>query len=121
MSVRILVIEDSPVIRQLIGVCLRGDDIEVITRDDGPRGLEAVKTESPDLVILDIGLPGMNGWQVLEAIRSDPDTIHLPVVVLTAHAQEDCQELADRAGADVVITKPFQIKEFRATVLDRIR
>ena len=109
MGFRILVIEDSPVIRHLIEICLRAEDVDLITRDDGLRGLEAVTTESPDLVILDIGLPGMNGWQVLEAIRSGTAR-HVPVVVLTAHGGEDCREQADQAGADALVTKPFDIK-----------
>ena len=70
MGQRILVIEDSAVIRRLIEVCLRAADLEILMREDGPGGLEAVRTELPDLLILDIGLPGMDGWQVLDYIRS---------------------------------------------------
>lgn len=118
---RILVVEDSAVIRRLIEVCLRAGDVEIITREDGPGGLEAVTSESPDLVVLDIGLPGMDGWQVLDRIRSQPATRHLPVVVLTAHAEEESRRRADEGGADAFITKPFQPNDFRETVLDLIR
>ena len=118
---RILVVEDSAVIRRLIEVCLRAGDVEIITREDGPGGLEAVTSESPDLVVLDIGLPGMDGWQVLDHIRSSPATRHLPVVVLTAHAEEESRRRADEGGADAFITKPFQPNDFRETVLDLIR
>jgi CheY-like chemotaxis protein len=120
MGYRILVVEDSAVIRRLIEVCLRAGDVEVITREDGPGGLEAVITESPDLVVLDIGLPGMSGWEVLNAIRSQPATSHLPVVVLTAHAEEESRRRADEGGADAFITKPFQPNDFRETVLGLI-
>ena len=94
MGQRILVIEDSAVIRRLIEVCLRAADLEIITREDGPSGLAAVTSESPDLVVLDIGLPRMDGWEVLAKVR------------------------ADEGGADAFVTKPFQPNEFRKTVLD---
>jgi len=113
---RILVVEDSPVIRRLIQVCLRADSIEIVTREDGPGGLEAVTTESPDLVLLDIGLPGMDGWEVLKAIRSDPDHERLPVIVLTAHAGEDARQQASEAGA-AFLPKPFVPKDLRDAVL----
>lgn len=115
---RILVIEDSAVIRRLIEVCLRAADLEIVMRDDGPTGLEAVTTEDPDLLVLDIGLPGMDGWQVLHHIRTNPVTRTLPVVVLTAHAEEESRRRADEGGADAFVTKPFQPNDFRQTVLD---
>lgn len=121
MGSRILVVEDSAVIRRLIEVCLRAADLEIITRDDGKSGLQAVSTESPDLVVLDIGLPGMDGWEVLDRIRRDPTTERTPVVVLTAHAEEESRRRANEGGADAFVTKPFQPNDFRETVLDLIR
>lgn len=105
-------------IRRLIEVCLRAADLEIIMRDDGPTGLEAVFSEKPDLLILDIGLPGMDGWQVLDQIRRTPESKSLPVVVLTAHAEEESRRRADEGGADAFVTKPFQPNDFRQTVLD---
>lgn len=118
MGQRILVIEDSAVIRRLIEVCLRAADLDIHMSEDGPSGLEAVRTENPDLLVLDIGLPGMDGWQVLDHIRNDPGTRSLPVVVLTAHAEEESRRRADEGGADAFVTKPFQPNDFRQTVLD---
>ena len=120
MGYRILLVEDSPVIRRLIEVCLRAEDLEVVTREDGPSGLEAVTTESPDLVVLDIGLPGIDGWQVLEAIRSRPETRDMPVLVLTAHAEGESRRRADQGGADAFITKPFQPNHLRKAVLELV-
>ncbi len=117
MGSRILVVEDSAVIRRLIEVCLRAADLEIITRDDGKTGLSAVGTESPDLVVLDIGLPGMDGWEVLDRIRRDETTKGIPVVVLTAHAEEESRRRANEGGADAFVTKPFQPNDFRTTVL----
>jgi CheY-like chemotaxis protein len=117
MGSRILVVEDSAVIRRLIEVCLRAADLEIVTRDDGKSGLSAVSSESPDLVVLDIGLPGMDGWEVLDRIRRDESTKHIPVVVLTAHAEEESRRRANEGGADAFVTKPFQPNDFRSTVL----
>jgi CheY-like chemotaxis protein len=117
MGSRILVVEDSAVIRRLIEVCLRAADLEIVTRDDGKSGLAAVGSESPDLVVLDIGLPGMDGWEVLDRIRRDETTKNIPVVVLTAHAEEESRRRANEGGADAFVTKPFQPNDFRSTVL----
>jgi len=97
---RVLVVEDSVVIQRLISVCLRPAGVEVETRGDGPSGLEAALENPPALLILDVGLPRMDGWEVLERIRSDPRTSDLKVLVLTAHAQEETRERADRGGGD---------------------
>jgi len=115
---RVLVVEDSAVIRRLIEVCLRPASLDVIMREDGPAGLEAARTEKPDLLVLDIGLPEMDGWQVLDHLRSDEATRNLPVLVLTAHAEEESRRRADEGGADAFVTKPFQPNDFRQEVLN---
>ncbi len=117
MGQRVLVVEDSAVIRRLIEVCLRPADLEVLMREDGPSGLAAAQTEAPDLLVLDIGLPEMDGWQVLDHLRSVPETRSLPVLVLTAHAEEESRRRADEGGADAFVTKPFQPNDFRQEVL----
>ncbi|MCB2224172.1 MAG: response regulator [Actinobacteria bacterium] len=113
MPGRVLVVEDSAVIQRLIAVCLRPTGAHVDVRSDGPSGLEAALTDLPDLLILDVGLPKMDGWQVLERIRGDLRTRHLKVIVLTAHAQEETRQRADRGGADAFVTKPFRPDELR--------
>ena len=117
MGQRVLVVEDSAVIRRLIEVCLRPADLEVVMREDGPSGLAAAQSENPDLLVLDIGLPEMDGWQVLDHLRSLPETRTLPVLVLTAHAEEESRRRADEGGADAFVTKPFQPNDFRQEVL----
>ncbi len=107
MSRRVLVVEDSAVIRRLVEVCLRPADLEVVMREDGPGALEAALSENLDLMVLDIGLPEMDGWEVLDRLRSDPRTRALPVLVLTAHAEEESRRRANESGADGFITKPF--------------
>jgi len=115
---RVLVVEDSAVIRRLIEVCLRPASLEVVMREDGPTGLSAAISEKPDLLVLDIGLPEMDGWEVLDRLRSDPRTKELPVLVLTAHAEEESRRRADEGGADAFVTKPFQPNDFRQEVLN---
>jgi CheY-like chemotaxis protein len=114
---RVLVVEDSAVIQRLISVCLRPAGVEVETRADGPTGLEAALTTRPDLLILDVGLPRMDGWEVLDRIRSDVRTRAMKVLVLTAHAQEETRERADRGGADAFLTKPFRPDDLRSVAL----
>lgn len=104
-------------IQRLIGVCLRPAGVQVDTRDDGPTGLESALQDPPDLLILDVGLPRMDGWEVLERIRGDVRTQHLKVLVLTAHAQEETRERADRGGADAFLTKPFRPDDLRSVAL----
>lgn len=118
MGQRVLVVEDSQVIQRLIEVCLRPAGFEVETRDDGPTGLDAALKSPPDLLILDVGLPKMDGWEVLSRLRSDPRTQDLTVLVLTAHAQEETRERADRGGADSFLTKPFRPNDLRRVVTD---
>lgn len=117
MAARVLVVEDSSVIRRLIEVCLRPASLDLIMAEDGPSGLERVRSEHPDLVVLDIGLPVMDGWQVLDEIRRDPHLSQLPVLVLTAHAEEESRRRADEGGADAFVTKPFQPSDLRQEVL----
>lgn len=112
----VLVVEDSPVIQRLIDVCLRPSGFETIQRTDGPSGLAAAGEHQPDLVILDVGLPGMDGWEVLDAIRSGSETADLTVLVLTAHAQEETRQMADSSGANAFLTKPFRPTELREIV-----
>lgn len=116
MGQRVLVVEDSQVIQRLIEVCLKPAGFEVENRDDGPSGLEAALADPPDLLILDVGLPKMDGWEVLSRLRSELNTRNLKVLVLTAHAQEETRERADRGGADAFLTKPFRPNDLRRVV-----
>jgi CheY-like chemotaxis protein len=85
-------------------------------REDGPSGLEAALSDPPDLLILDVGLPKMDGWEVLARLRAEVATRDLKVLVLTAHAQEETRERADRGGADAFLTKPFRPNDLRRVV-----
>lgn len=112
-NVTILVIEDSPVVQHLIRVTLTPLGVNLVTADDGESGLEAMRAHLPDLIVLDIGLPGIDGWQVLSELRSNAETSDIGVIVLTAHAQKSMEQAAFEGGANLFMTKPFRPDELR--------
>ncbi|MCJ7726348.1 MAG: response regulator [Acidimicrobiia bacterium] len=107
MGDHILVIEDSAPIRRLVEICLRDVGPTIVTAADGPSGLQAAVANPPALIVLDIGLPGMHGWDVLAEVRSHPRGSQIPVLILTAHANEEERFRAGTDGADAFMTKPF--------------
>ncbi len=116
MAHRILVIEDSKVIQRLVAVSLQSLDVDIESRYDGESGLAATIEAPPDLIVLDIGLPRLSGWDVLEHVRRNVATRHVKVLVLTAHAQEENRTRADHSGADKFMSKPFQPNMLRDAV-----
>ena len=84
--------------------------------EDGLIGLEAAQASVPDVIILDIGLPGLDGWEVLSQLRSNSDTFGVRVLVLTAHAQPEMADRAAAGGADDFMTKPFRPNDLRVSV-----
>jgi DNA-binding response OmpR family regulator len=110
---RLLIVEDDPDIALALRLLLTRAGHQVAHAKDGRTGLRDAYTERPDLVILDIGLPGMDGWQVLERLR---DVNDVPVLLLTAHGQESDKVRGFRGGADDYLTKPFTNAELVARV-----
>jgi CheY-like chemotaxis protein len=115
---RVLIIEDSPVICRLIEVCLRPIDAHVTMVSDGASGLQSAAVDRPDVVILDIGLPGMDGWEVLARLRESELTGDVPVMLLTGHADEYGSDDARANGAAAFMTKPFQPEHLRRQVME---
>lgn len=109
----ILVVEDEPDIALAMRLLFERAGYEFLTAQDGRVGLRMVHDRRPDLLVLDIGLPGMDGWTVLERVR---DIADLPVLLLTAHGQESDKVRGLRAGADDYLTKPFANNELLARV-----
>jgi len=110
---RLLVVEDDPDIALALKLLLQRAGHQVAHAKDGRAGLRDAFTSRPELVILDIGLPGMDGWQVLERLRDISD---VPVLLLTAHGQESDKVRGLRGGADDYLTKPFTNAELVARV-----
>ena len=104
---RVLVVDDEPDVLLLCRVNLEFEGYEVSTAPDGEAGLEACRELKPDVVLLDVMMPKMDGWQVLEAIKVDEELKHIPVVMLTAKVQDEDQIRGWSAGAAEYITKPF--------------
>jgi two-component system, cell cycle response regulator DivK len=113
---RVLVADDNPVSRELIREILESDDCEVIEAGDGREALEKVREHRPDLALLDIQMPVMDGNAVVREIRADPQLSMLPVVALTAYAMQGDREKALALGFNSYITKPIDIPAFRAEV-----
>lgn len=105
---RVLIVEDSPSVRRLVEVSLRPMGLEIHIAVDGLDAMAKIVDVSPAVVVLDIGLPGIDGWEVLARLRSDPATAATKVLVLTAHAEPEVEERAEEATADDFMTKPFQ-------------
>ena len=112
---RVLVVEDNLMNLELL-VQLLEDDYEVLTARDGERGVELAREASPDLIVMDLSLPVLDGWQATRTIKSDPDCEGIPVIALTAHAMPGDEERARDAGCDDVLTKPVDEELLFATV-----
>ena len=116
MGGRILLIEDEGNIREAIGFILSRTGWEVQGHGNGATAIEAVTRTKPDMVILDIMLPGLSGFEILRALRDGAETAQLPVLMLTAKGQARDQEAAFEMGADAYLTKPFSNADLLATV-----
>ena len=123
MSIRVLVIDDEAPIRLLCRVNLEAEGMEVLEAPDGPAGLEQARNHSPDVILLDVMMPGLDGWRVAEELLDDPTTEDIPIVFLTARAElRDRARGIDLGGVDYV-TKPFNPVELAPLVrglLDRV-
>jgi DNA-binding response OmpR family regulator len=109
----ILIVDDEPRIAEIAGDYLRHAGYGVITAGDGEGALEAVRTRRPDLIVLDLALPRMDGLEVARAVRRDSD---LPIIMLTARVEEDDRLRGLEVGADDYIVKPFSPRELVARV-----
>jgi signal transduction histidine kinase len=110
-SARVLYIDDDALNLALVTQMCSGTDVKLTTCPSGRHGLELVRTTRPDVVLLDLHIPDLDGWEILAAIRSDPDPSigALPVIVVTADATQSAQRRALASGADAVVVKPFRL------------
>jgi DNA-binding response OmpR family regulator len=108
---KVLVIDDEPGIVDIVETNLIGDGFEVVSAKDGKEGLDRVRSEDPELVVLDVMMPEMDGWEVLRHMEADPQTAGIPVIMLTAKASDDDYIHGLEEGAVEYITKPFYPQE----------
>ena len=106
---RLLVIEDNEMNRDMLSRRLARRGYEVLVACDGVEGIEAARSHLPDLILMDLSLPEMDGWTATRILKSDSNTRHIPVIALTAHAMESDRAKALSAGCDVFDTKPVEI------------
>jgi CheY-like chemotaxis protein len=113
---RILLVEDNEMNRDMLSRRLIRKGYEVILAENGLEGLEAARIQSPDLILMDMSLPVMDGWEATRRLKDAPATARIPVVALTAHALSDDRERAARAGCDAYETKPVEFPQLLETI-----
>jgi two-component system alkaline phosphatase synthesis response regulator PhoP len=113
---KILVVEDQEEIAALLKFKLKNSGYDVLLAENGKNGLESARNNSPDLIVLDVMMPVMNGVEMLKALKSDDNLKSIPVIMLTAQSSEPAVVEGFKLGADDYITKPFRTQEFVARV-----
>lgn len=111
MAKKILVVDDEKHIVRLVEVNLQRAGYDVVTAYDGVQALEMVKQERPDMLVLDVMMPRMNGFEVLKQLKANPETQEIPVIMLTAKAQDADVFKGWQSGVDSYLTKPFNPME----------
>jgi two-component system phosphate regulon response regulator PhoB len=116
-AAKILLIEDDPAIAEIVAYNLRQADYDVQICHDGRLGLEQARRELPDLIVLDVMLPSLDGLEVCRQLRADPRTKHVLVLILSAKSEESDQVVGFAVNADDYVTKPFSVK----VLMERVR
>ncbi len=113
---KILLVEDNELNRDMLSRRLQRRGYEVMLAVDGPSGVEMAQTHAPDLVLMDMSLPTLDGWEATRRLKADVATQHIPVIALTAHAMSGDREKALEAGCDDYDTKPVEIVRLLAKI-----
>jgi len=111
---KVLVVEDNEANRDMLARRLQRRGFEVVFAMDGAEGVTKSKSETPDIILMDMGLPVMNGWEATRMIKADATTVHIPVIALTAHSMAGDREKAMEAGCDDYDTKPVDLPRLLA-------
>jgi len=121
MDTTVLVCDNEEILRNLVRASLDGEGYSLIEARDGDQVLAEARRSRPDLILLDMMMPGRSGLDVLEELRGDPELRRIPVVMLTARAQVADREAAERAGADRFLTKPFSPRHLAEVVEELLK
>ncbi len=122
MTAKILIVEDHPLHMKLMEMTLKDKGYTLFRAIDGPEGLAIAERERPDLILMDIRLPRMSGFEVARRLKANPELRHIPIIALTAHAMASDRESMAKSGCDIYITKPIDTRELPrviAGVLER--
>lgn len=114
---KILIVDDEPDIIEILKFVLETNGYECITANDGEEGLKLAKEASPNLIILDVMMPKMNGYKISRLLKFDAKYKNIPILMLTARSQEGDKLIGEETGADEYITKPFQVD----VVLEKVK
>jgi len=117
MARKILVVDDETELLKAISILLKTSGYEVITAQDGQEGLEKAKSLSPDLIVLDVLMPKMDGYEVCRMLKFDEKYKSIPIIMLTAKVQDIDKAMGKKVGADDYITKPFETRD----LVDKIK
>lgn len=117
----ILIVDDDPVIRNLLRQILeefQESGVRLLTAENGEAAMESIKRDKPDMIFLDVMMPKMNGFEVCDMVKRNPETKDIYIIMLTAKGQEIDKQKAKELGSDYYITKPFNIDEIMRKVID---
>src|SRR6185437_4937138 len=118
---RVLLVEDNELNRDMLSRRLARRGFEVVTATDGETAIQQTNEIKPDLILMDMGLPGLNGWDATRRIKANPEMNAIPVIALTAHAMKVDREQALAAGCDAFETKPVELERLLTTIRDLLR
>jgi CheY-like chemotaxis protein len=113
---RILLVEDNELNRDMLCRRLQRRGFQVSTVVEGEAAIKEAKDMKPDLILMDMGLPGLNGWDATRLLKADPETARIPVIALTAHAMSNDREQALSAGCNAFETKPVELDRLLSTI-----
>ncbi len=119
-SKKILVVDDEPDVASLLTLLLKSQGYNVIAAGDGQEALELARDQSPDLILLDIMLPRLDGYKVARMLKFDENFSHIPIIMLTAKIQEKDKETGLEMGANAYVTKPFDTEELLKKIKDTL-
>lgn len=120
MNKKVMIVDDEPFVREIVRVKLRQFGIDVIEGATGPEALEKALRDKPDLILLDIMMPKMSGFEVCEKLKSHPETANIPILMLTARGEQTDKEKGERVGALDYIVKPFSPQKLAEKVMSII-
>lgn len=118
---RILIVDDEPDLRSVLRFGLEAERFEVVEAADGEEGLKLACDQLPDLIVLDLMLPRMDGYKVCRALKFDDRYRHIPVIILSARSGETDRRLALDLGADAYVTKPYDMKDLVARIREQLQ
>jgi len=104
---KVLVVDDEEYIQHILNFSFGAEGYDVVTAADGEEGIKKAKSEKPDIIVLDIMMPKMDGYEACKRLKTDPNTKSIPVILLTAKGREVDRKLGSQAGADDYVVKPF--------------